>query len=500
MFTKVLVANRGEIAVRVMRTLKEMGIRSVAVCSEPDVAALHVAAADEVVCLGGADPGSSYLSVEKVVQAARDTGAEAVHPGYGFLSENPALPEALAAADITFIGPPADVMARLGNKVEARKLMAGSGVPVIPGTEDTDPARLAAVAEEMGFPVLVKAAGGGGGKGMRVVTEPGTLEQAIVEASSEAEAAFGDGTVYLEKYLDRPRHVEFQILADEHGDVIHLFDRECSIQRRHQKIIEESPSPALDDELRGKMGEAAVAAARAAGYVNAGTVEFLLDQGGEFYFLEVNARLQVEHPITEMVTGVDLVRLQLEVAAGQPLPLTQGDLRQRGHAIECRIYAEDPTADFAPSPGRILSMRPPSGPGIRHDEGVHAGFEVPVHYDPILCKLVAHAQDRPTALARMVRALREYVILGVDTPMEMMIDLISSEEFVAGRTHTSMVPEFLAGWIPDPKGDELALLGQAVWEAVGARGPVVEGGAGPAEMWPSPWKTLGGWDIGPGKA
>ena len=497
MFKKVLVANRGEIAVRIMRTLKEMGIRSVAVCSEPDASALHVATADEVVCLGGAEPGSSYLSIEKVVQAARDTGAEAVHPGYGFLSENPALPEALEEAGITFIGPPADVMARLGNKVEARKLMAGSGVPVIPGTEDTDPARLVAAAGDMGFPVLVKAAGGGGGKGMRVVTEPGEIEQALAEASSEAEAAFGDGTVYLERYLERPRHVEFQVLADAHGAVVHLFDRECSIQRRHQKIIEESPSPALDDDLRRRMGEAAVAAARAAGYVNAGTVEFLLDQQGQFYFLEVNARLQVEHPITEMVTGVDLVRLQLEVAAGQPLGLEQQDLHQRGHAIECRIYAEDPRANFAPSPGRILCMRPPSGPGIRHDEGVHAGFEVPMHYDPILCKLVAHAQDRPAALARMVRALEEYVILGVDTPIRMMIDLISSEEFVAGDTHTGMVPEFLAGWTVDPTEDELALLGHAVWDVVGIRGDSGEGAAaGPAEGWPSPWKTLGKWDVG----
>ena len=496
MFSKVLVANRGEIAVRIMRTLREMEIRSVAVCSEPDTAALHVSAADEVVCLGGADPGSSYLAIDRVVQAAQQTGAEAVHPGYGFLSENPALPEALQQAGITFIGPPPEVMARLGNKVEARRLMAGSGVPVIPGTEDTDPGQLAQAAEQMGYPVLVKAAGGGGGKGMRVVTDPAQLADAVTEASSEAHNAFGDGTVYLEKYLERPRHVEFQVLADSHGGVLHLFDRECSIQRRHQKIIEESPSPALDQALRQRMGQAAVAAARAAGYVNAGTVEFLLDQQGEFYFLEVNARLQVEHPITEMVTGVDLVRLQLEVAAGQPLPFAQDDLRQRGHAIECRIYAEDPSANFAPSPGPILCMRPPSGPGIRNDEGVHAGFEVPVHYDPILCKLVAHAGDRPTALARMVRALREYVVLGVETPMEMMIDLICSEPFASGETHTGMVAEFLEGWRPAPRGDELALIGHLVRAHVGAGAALDGAQPGAVERWRSPWQTLGKWDVG----
>ncbi len=332
---------------------------------------------------------------------------------------------------------------------------------------------------------------------MRVVTEARDLGPAVSAASREAESAFGDGTVYLERYLDRPRHVEFQVLADAHGAALHLFDRECSIQRRHQKIIEESPSPALDDALRERMGEAAVAAARAAGYVNAGTVEFLLDRGGEFYFLEVNARLQVEHPITELVTGVDLVRLQLEVAAGEPLALTQDDLRQRGHAVECRIYAEDPRSDFAPSPGKILCLRPSSGPGIRHDEGVHAGFEVPVHYDPILCKLVAYAEDRPAALARMVRALDEYVVLGVDTSVGMMRDLIASEAFAAGETHTGMVQEFLQGWEPAAGADTLALIGQAVWEAVGPRGPALEGpDTGPGERWSSPWQTLGKWDIG----
>ena len=353
MFSKILIANRGEIAVRIMRTAQEMGIRTVAVYSEADRQALHVLTADEAVFLGESDPASSYLNFDKIIAAARETGAEAIHPGYGFLAENPAFAERVASEDLVFIGPPAEVMAKLGNKTTARRLMIENRVPVIPGmnTAATDIASLSAAADELGYPVLVKAAAGGGGKGMRIVESRDALAEAAETAASEALASFGDGSIYLEKYLDKPRHVEFQILADAHGNVVHLFERECSIQRRHQKIIEETPSVALTDELRDRMGAAAVAAARAAGYVNAGTVEFLLDGSGEFYFLEVNTRLQVEHPITELTTGLDLVRRQIEIAAGQPLPFTQADVSRRGHAIECRIYAEDPACNFMPAPG-----------------------------------------------------------------------------------------------------------------------------------------------------
>ena len=499
-FRKVLVANRGEIAVRVMRTLREMGIASVAICSEPDRTALHVRTADEVRCLGGAEPASSYLDIDGIVAACKETGAEAVHPGYGFLAENPDLPRALERAGIVFIGPPADVLARVGNKTTARRLMREAGVPVIPGmdapSDDID--ELARCAGEIGYPVLIKAAAGGGGKGMRVVREPADLASATHEARSEASASFGDGSIYLERYLDRPRHIEVQVLADGHGHVVHLFERECSLQRRHQKIIEESPSPAVDGALRERMTQTAVTAARAAGYVNAGTVELLLDRerAGEFYFLEVNARLQVEHPVTEMVTGLDLVRLQVGIAAGEPLPFAQGQVTRHGHAIECRIYAEDPSVGFAPSPGTVLLLRPPSGPGLRHDEGVVSGSEVPVYYDPILAKLIAWAPDRDAAVARMIRALGDYVILGVRTPVELLIHLVSSEEFRAGRLHTGLVQELVQGWSPAPETDDLAVAAVLARELHGRR-EVTAGTSGPSRIagWPTPWQRLGAWDL-----
>jgi acetyl-CoA carboxylase, biotin carboxylase subunit len=495
MFSKILIANRGEIAVRVMRTAREMGIGTVAVYSEADRESLHVLTADEAVFLGESDPASSYLNMDKIIDAAKQTGAEAIHPGYGFLAENPSFAEKVTASGLVFIGPPADVMAKLGDKTFARRIMAQGNVPVIPGMTETeaDPARLQEAAAGLGYPVLVKAAAGGGGKGMRVVENPEDLAVAAQMASSEAHSAFGNGSIYLEKYLDRPRHVEFQILADTQGHVVHLFERECSIQRRHQKIIEETPSPVLTEDLRRRMAAAAVSAARAAGYVNAGTVEFLVDRTGAFYFLEVNTRLQVEHPITEMTTGLDLVRHQLEVAAGLPLPFGQDEVTRRGHAIECRVYAEDPETGFMPAPGKILLFHPAEGPGVRYDHGVYTGFEVPVHYDPILGKLIVWAEDRQSAVARMIRALKESAILGVKTPVEFLLDVLSSAQFQSGDTHTRFIDEHFTNWKPDPAGDALAAVGFALHDMACPKIPQ-HAAAGPAEQL-SPWQTLGAWDL-----
>jgi len=496
MFQKILIANRGEIAVRIMRTAREMGIRTVAVYSDVDREALHALTADEAVGLGDPEPAASYLNIEKIIQAAKETGAEAIHPGYGFLAENPAFARAVVEAGLVFIGPPAAVMAKLGDKTQARQMMQGGGVPIIPGmtAADDDPRKLAAVAAELGYPVLIKAAAGGGGKGMRGVRSPEALAAAAVQAAGEARGAFGDGSIYLEKYLDRPRHVEFQILADGHGNAVHLFERECSIQRRHQKIIEETPSPALDEDLRRRMGEAAVAAAKAADYVNAGTVEFLLDAQGRFYFLEVNTRLQVEHPITEMLTGLDLVRAQLEIAAGGKLPFTQEQLTRRGHAIECRLYAEDPEHEFMPSPGMVLYMREPNGPGVRYDCGIYSGFEVPVQYDPILGKLIVWAEDRPAAIARMRRALAECVVLGIKTPVELLLEILCSPAFAAGDTHTGFLAEHFADWRPAPEACVAAGLGYLLHDATATKAAAGATAAGkPVE--PSPWQTLGRWDL-----
>ena len=497
MFSKILIANRGEIAVRVMRTAKEMGIRTVAVYSDADRESLHVFTADESVFLGESDPAASYLNIDKIIGAALQTGAEAVHPGYGFLAENPVFADRVTSEGLVFIGPSAKVMAALGNKTTARRTMAQSGVPIIPGMVDTevDLVRLNQLAEAMGYPVLLKAAAGGGGKGMRIVDSPAALAEAAQAAAGEALTAFGDSSIYLEKYLDRPRHVEFQILGDSYGNLVHLFERECSIQRRHQKIIEETPSTALDSELRDRMGAAAIAVARAAGYVNAGTVEFLLDRNGKFYFLEVNTRLQVEHPVTEMITGLDLVRRQVEIAGGLPLPFSQGDLSRRGHSIECRIYAEDPEADFMPAPGRILFARSPEGPGVRFDHGIYTGFDVPVHYDPILGKLVVWAEDRSGAIARMIRALKECVILGVKTQIEFLLDVLSSDVFKAGETHTCFIDDHFAQWQPHSTGDESAVLGYVACEMTGQRTVPSPGDVSAMVDWTSPWHTLGAWDL-----
>lgn len=497
MLSKILVANRGEIAVRVMRTAREMGIRTVAVYSQADKDALHVMSADETFFLGESSPASSYLNIDKIVDAALRTGADAIHPGYGFLAENPLFAERVASEGIVFIGPPAHVMAALGNKTTARRIMSEGGVPIIPGMiyPECEPSKLIEAAHSMGFPVVVKAVAGGGGKGMRTAASAGDLLDAARSAEGEALTAFGDGAIYLEKYLDRPRHVEFQILADSQGNIVHVFERECSIQRRHQKIIEETPSPALSDELRAHMGAAAVAAARAAGYVNAGTVEFLLDRNGDFYFLEVNTRLQVEHPVTEMITGLDLVRRQIEIASGLPLPFTQNDLIRRGHAIECRIYAEDPESGFMPAPGRILFAKSPEGPGVRFDHGIYSGFEVPVHYDPILGKLIVWAEDRSMAIQRMVRALKECVILGIKTQVEFLLDVLTSQAFRSGDIHTHFIEDHFESWKPDSDSNYLAALGSVAFDMVEPKMGISSGGQANQTGFPSPWRTLGSWDM-----
>ena len=490
MFRKVLVANRGEIARRVMNTCREMGIATVAVYSEADRRAVHVFKADQSVFLGDSAPRESYLNIDKIIEAARKTGAEAIHPGYGFLAENADFAERCEQAGLVFIGPPAKVIRSLGDKTVARRTVMESGVPVIPGllSSESDPEVLAREADRIGYPVLIKAAAGGGGKGMRVVSVSGDMAEACRAAASEAKSAFGDGSIYLEKYLTKPRHIEFQIMADSHGRVIHLWERECSIQRRHQKIIEETPSPVMTPDLRERMGQAAVAVAQASAYVNAGTVEFLLDQSGQFYFLEVNTRLQVEHPITEMITGLDLVRLQLEVAAGNPLPLSQEEVRGRGHAIECRIYAEDPENGFFPSPGKIVFMEEPVGPGLRNDCGVYSGFTVPVEYDPILSKLIAHASGREEAMERMIRALEEYVILGIKTPVPFLLDVLRSEAFRAGETFTDFIDTHFAGWRPERREVMVAAASFIVDELGGNGQSQARPGPATAE---SPWQYLG---------
>jgi acetyl-CoA carboxylase biotin carboxylase subunit len=494
-FKKVLIANRGEIAVRIIRTCREMGVETVAVYSEADQTALNVLEADEALALGPAEPRESYLNIERLLAAARQTGAEAVHPGYGFLAENPELAEACQEAGVVFIGPPAQAIRDLGSKTKARTIMARAGVPVIPGLQQTseDLQVFSREAERLGYPVLIKAAAGGGGKGMRTVFNPGDLGEAFQSCKSEAEKAFGDGALYLEKHLESPRHVEFQILADSLGNVVHLFERECSIQRRHQKIIEETPSPALTPALRQVMGQAAVAAARAAGYVNAGTVEFLLEPNGNFYFLEVNTRLQVEHPITEVTTGFDLVRRQLEIAAGQPLPFGQEDILPRGHAFECRIYAEDPEDQFLPSPGRIQYLREPSGPGIRLDSGIRNGFEVPLEYDSILGKLIVHAEDREAARKRMIRALETTVILGIKTTIPFLLDVFKSEEFQAGATRTDFISRHFAGWQPDRGQADLAVIAYGAADCRQPASPAVINAVRADRS--NPWQTLGEWRL-----
>jgi acetyl-CoA carboxylase biotin carboxylase subunit len=500
-FSKVLIANRGEIAVRIIRACREMGVGTVAVYSDADALAPHVVLADEAVPIGPAEPARSYLHIGRLIDAARATGAEAVHPGYGFLAENAAFAAACRDAGRVFIGPPADVIAALGDKIAARRLAASIGVPVVPGFDELDAPddAIGDAAVRMGLPVLLKAAGGGGGKGMRVVRRLDELGAFLSSARREAASAFGTDTILVEKYLARPRHVEVQILADARGSAVHLGERECSIQRRHQKIIEESPSPAVDADLRERLGRAALAVARAAGYVNAGTVEFLLDRDGHFYFLEVNTRLQVEHPVTEMTTGLDLVQWQLRLAAGEPLALTQDRVDLRGHAIECRVYAEDPAADFAPSPGQVLCLVEPQHPGVRIDSGVRTGQHIPLHYDPILSKIIAWAPDRSAAIRRMTQALAGYVLLGPTTNLHYLRAIVGHPSFAAGHLSTEFLDEHLLGWRPPETSPEVlaiaaALVSRArVTDAAPRRPSSHAGGAGPQPT--DPWDCLEGWRL-----
>ncbi len=473
MFKKILIANRGEIAIRLTRACRELGITAVAVFSDADRASMHVRLADEAYPIGPAPSRESYLRIDKLMDVARRAGCDALHPGYGFLAENPELPGACAAAGITFIGPTAEAMQQLGSKTEARQLARQAGVPTVPGAVDPlerlEDAQ--ALARETGFPVLLKAVAGGGGKGMRLVSSEAQLAGAWRDAGSEALNAFGDARLYLEKYLEHPRHIEIQILADLHGRVLYLGERECSVQRRHQKVIEEAPSPVVDASLRRAMGEAAVRLARAARYTNAGTVEFLVDAARNFYFLEVNTRLQVEHPVTEQVTGLDLVKLQVHIAAGEPLRLVQEDIILRGHAIECRVYAEDPENNFFPSPGKILARRVPFGPGIRLDDGVYPGWTVPNEYDPLLGKLIAWGSDRAEAIARMRRALEEYYVSGIKTNIGLFRRILADPEFACGAIHTRWLDERLntalvsAGERAPSEGpvEDAAVLAAALW-------------------------------------
>jgi len=508
---KVLVANRGEIAVRIARACRERGLGVVAIYAGPDAQRMHVLAADEAVCLdpeagetgSGADarPVAAYLSVARVIDAARRSGADAVHPGYGFLSERPALAAACVDAGLTFIGPPAEVIARMGSKLEARRLMEQAGVPCVPGARPDDQSieALRAAATQVGVPLLVKASAGGGGKGMRVVERIEDLDEALGAARREAESAFGDGTLYIERRIDRPRHIEVQIIADAHGATLHLGERECSLQRRHQKVIEEAPSPVVSPGLRARLGAAAVAAARAAGYRNAGTVEFLLEGDSDqapFYFLEMNTRLQVEHPITELVTGLDLVQLQLDVAEGLPLTLSQDTITPRGHAVECRVYAETPAQGFLPQAGTVLRYREPQGPGIRVDSGVREGDVITPDFDPLLAKLIVHAPTRTAALARARQALRDFVVLGLRTNIPYLLRVLSHADVEAGAFHTGWLAqqhESLTG----PAADGTLAAASAV-AARQRQLPLDQqrdpaGGSVGTPALSTPWDTLGGW-------
>ncbi|MEJ2218277.1 MAG: acetyl-CoA carboxylase biotin carboxylase subunit [Gemmatimonadota bacterium] len=453
MFNKILVANRGEIALRVIRACRELGIRSVAVYSEADSESLHVRFADEDVCIGPPPSKDSYLNIPRLIAAAEVTGADAIHPGYGFLAENAEFAEICERAEIHFIGPTAEQIRLMGDKAVARKTMADENVPVVPGSdgaiEELDAALKAA--KKIGYPMLIKAAAGGGGKGMRVAEDEDAFRRSFQAAQSEAEAAFGDGSVYLEKYLARPRHIEIQIMGDQHGRVEHLGERECSIQRRHQKLVEESPSPAITPALRKKMGEAAVRGAAAIGYRSAGTIEFLLDDDGSFYFMEMNTRIQVEHPVTELVTGVDLVKEQIRVAAGEPLSLPEKQpLTMNGHAIECRINAEDPAHNFRPGPGQITAFHQPGGPGVRVDTHVYEGYRVPPFYDSLIGKLIVHGKTRDEALARMRFALESFIIEGVPTTIPFLLELLDEPRFIAGDFDT----KFLERWIEERSGEQ----------------------------------------------
>src|SRR3979490_476389 len=501
MFRKILIANRGEIAVRILRACSELGIRSAAVFSEVDRKSLHVRLADEAYPIGPAPSVDSYLRIDKLMDVARYAGCDALHPGYGFLAENPALPRACADAGLTFIGPSAEAMEALGSKTAGRQLARRSDVPVVPGTNDPieKPADAKPLALDMGYPVLLKAVAGGGGKGMRVVYSDAEFDSAFRDASSEAMNAFGDAGLYLEKYLERPRHIEIQIFADAHGRVVSLGERECSVPRRHQKVIEEAPSPIVTPDLRKRMGDAAVRLTRAGGYVNAGTVEFLVDTHLNFYFLEVNTRLQVEHPVTEQVTGLDLVKLQIAIAAGHRLPFAWESITPRGHAMEVRLYAEDPANNFFPSPGKILSRQVPSGPGIRLDDGVYEGWTVPNDYDPLLSKLIACRNTREETIAPLRRALQEYTITGIKTNAGLFRRILTEPDFLRGEIHTKWLDELLrrprsaASSADDNKpatsASDAAVIAAVIWHATQTAWPSAAVSA--EGETPSRWKLEG---------
>ncbi|MFM2045489.1 MAG: methylcrotonoyl-CoA carboxylase subunit alpha [Pseudomonadota bacterium] len=499
MFTTLLIANRGEIACRVIRTAKRLGLRTIAVHSDADAGALHVAMADGAVNIGPAPARESYLRADAIIAAAKATGAEAIHPGYGFLSENAGFADACSAAGITFVGPPASAIRAMGGKSEAKALMQQAGVPLVPGYhgEDQDPALLKAEADRIGYPVLIKASAGGGGKGMKVVTQAGEFADQLASAKREAASSFGDDRVLIEKYLTRPRHVEIQVFADRHGDCLYLFERDCSIQRRHQKVVEEAPAPSMDPAIRRKMGEAAVAAAKAIGYVGAGTVEFLLDEDGSFYFMEMNTRLQVEHPVTEMITGQDLVEWQLHVAAGGRLPLTQDDLTITGHAIEVRLYAEDPAKGFLPQTGRLTHLRFPDADGchVRVDTGVRAGDVISIHYDPMIAKLIVWDRDRPAAVRRLRRALAGTEIAGLNANVGFLAAMAAHPAFLAADLDTRFIERHQADLLPAPQppADRTIALA-ALGLLLDRRRAVAQAAAATADPH-SPWARSDGWRL-----
>ena len=491
---KILIANRGEIAVRIIRACRELNIPTVAVYSDPDALSLAVALADEAVELGPAPPLESYLNMERLIAAAKATGCDAVHPGYGFLAENAQFARLCRENALIFIGPSPEVIGKVGDKLIARRMMEAAEIPIIPGLElaSKKEADLSAAARQIGFPLMVKASAGGGGKGMRIVRKAEELSAAVAAGSREARKAFGDETVYLEKFIENPRHIEFQVLADQQENIIHLFERECSIQRRHQKIIEETPSPFLNEDLRRQMGETACRVMEAVGYDNAGTVEFLMDADQNYYFLEVNARIQVEHPVTELVTGVDLVKEQIRIAGGEPLKLSQEQVFQRGHAIECRIYAEDPENSFFPSIGHLLYVEEPVGPGIRCDSGIRTGMEITHHYDPILSKLIAFADSREQAVQKMLAALQDYVILGIKTSLPFLRAVIDHPQFQTGDIDTHFIARNFSDWREEfPESDrQTALVAAALLGEMPEKPRAVSGAA---SRIPSPWQSLGKW-------
>lgn len=502
---KLLIANRGEIAVRICRAARELGLRTVAVYSEVDCEALHVRIADEAYELGPPEPLQSYLDQGRLIDIARVSGADAVHPGYGFLSENAGFAAACADAGLTFVGPSPDAIRRMGSKIESKAIAEQAEVPVIPGfsVDDAETFRQRAPgeAERIGYPILVKASAGGGGKGMRIVEAPDDLPAALAAGAREAQQAFGDATLMLEKYITQPRHVEIQVLGDQHGHLVHLYERECSVQRRHQKIIEETPSPAVTPNIRERMAAAALRLAGAVNYTGAGTVEFILGPDRQFYFLEMNTRLQVEHPVTELVTGIDLVHQQLRIARGEPLAFGQGDIMQRGHAIECRLYAEDPARGFLPATGKIAVLREPNGPGRRIDSGIVANAEVTPYYDPILCKLVSYGHDRHEAILRMRSLLREYTLLGVTTNRQFLLDILESKPFADGATDTSFIDRHFPDWQPDAVVPTEIRALAAVGEMLYRSGYFAASAAAPAaasDTPPSPWQRRDGWRVGGG--